>query len=312
MLISVEDRVTLENFTFGDTPTREAIDGLVKEVLALGATFDVSTYDLSNRHDIRQLVVETLMTYLQLAGVIESVGAFYNEYKFQFTRPSDEVFATFDANRVKFLQKMFAQARTAKTWSHIDLHAASQAIGEPRDRLVAALNYLAEQGDVRLEVAGVRQAYRCVKVLKPAEIEALVEELDARFADREVRDVERLESVLELADGNECIAQRLGAYFGEQMDTTCGHCSVCLGEHQPLKPPARTRSLGDREAADVQSVIDLNSPALRAPRQFSRFLCGITSPATSPARLGKNGLFGKWSDIPFQDALEFIDAVMGA
>ena len=35
-----------------------------------GAAFDVSAYELSARHDIRQLVVSTALTYLELDGLI--------------------------------------------------------------------------------------------------------------------------------------------------------------------------------------------------------------------------------------------------
>ena len=59
----------------------------------------------------------------------------------------------------------------------------------------------------------------------------------------------------------------------------------------------------------MQSLLAMNSPALRAPRQLARFLCGINSPAVSRARLGKLALFASWIDVPFQDALEFIDAL---
>ena len=46
MLACPADRVTLENFTYGDTPTAESVESLLAEVLSLGDVFDVSTYDL--------------------------------------------------------------------------------------------------------------------------------------------------------------------------------------------------------------------------------------------------------------------------
>ncbi len=71
--------LTLGNFTYGDTPTAESIAGLLAELLGLTPTFDVSAYDLAQRHDIRQLVVQTLMTYLELEGLLEATGPFYSE-----------------------------------------------------------------------------------------------------------------------------------------------------------------------------------------------------------------------------------------
>ena len=49
----LEDLITLENFTYGDTPTEQSIASLLDDVLGRGATFDVSNYDLSGEHDLR-------------------------------------------------------------------------------------------------------------------------------------------------------------------------------------------------------------------------------------------------------------------
>jgi len=57
--------VTLENFTFGDTPTSESVANLLDEVLGLGPVFDVSVYELSSR-TIFAALVQTLLTYLEL------------------------------------------------------------------------------------------------------------------------------------------------------------------------------------------------------------------------------------------------------
>ena len=43
--------------------------------------------------------------------------------------------------------------------------------------------------------------------------------------------------------------------------------------------------------------------ALGAPRQRARFLCGITSPATSRAKLTRDALFGVLAERRFADVL---------
>lgn len=307
MLACADDRTVLENFTFGDTPTREAIASITRELLSNAGEFDISTYDLSARHDIRLLVVETFITYLELANLIESIGAFYSEYKFVPKKPINQIVASFDPNRQTFLRELFAQAKTAKIWSTLDVPAASETLGQPRERIIAALNYLAEQNLIELEVAGVRQAYRRTKV--PVKIEELIDELEARFADREMRDVERLDAVLELADDNACLSNQLSTYFGEPLGEPCGHCSVCRGEHQPLKPASGGRELGEREAAMVERLLAMQSPALAHPRQVARFLCGITSPAASRARLGRSEHFGALAEVPFEEVMSFVESV---
>src|SRR4051794_301828 len=55
-----DDVPTLENFAYGDTPTREGLTGLLAEVLdhPVGSEFAVSEYELSARHDLRPLVLK--------------------------------------------------------------------------------------------------------------------------------------------------------------------------------------------------------------------------------------------------------------
>ena len=67
-----DDVPTLENFAFGDTPTPEAIAGLLDDVFAhsQGEQFAVSEYELSSRHDVRPLVLKTILTYLELDGFL--------------------------------------------------------------------------------------------------------------------------------------------------------------------------------------------------------------------------------------------------
>jgi ATP-dependent DNA helicase RecQ len=51
----------------------------------------------------------------------------------------------------------------------------------------------------------------------------------------------------------------------------------------------------------------MRSPALAAPRQLARFLCGITSPATTRAKLTRNPAFGLLSEVPFDQVLTIAD-----
>ena len=83
-----DDIPTLENFAFGDTPTREAVAGLLDEIFANeeGAQFAVSEHELSVRLDVRPLVLRTILTYLELEGLLRQGTPFYAGYSF---RPAD-------------------------------------------------------------------------------------------------------------------------------------------------------------------------------------------------------------------------------
>src|SRR3984893_11073185 len=160
MLACGSDVTVLENFTFGDTPDSASISAVTDRVLANSSDFDISVSELSRAHDMRPLVVETLLTYLELAGVIEATEPFYNEYQFTLHKPTQEILARFDTARAEFLGRLFATAIKAEKWFSLDLVRVVGKLRTTRSRIIKAFSFLEEQGDLTLKVAGLRQGYR--------------------------------------------------------------------------------------------------------------------------------------------------------
>jgi ATP-dependent DNA helicase RecQ len=110
---------------------------------------------------------------------------------------------------------------------------------------------------------------------------------------------------LELAVLASCRTNALVSYFGEQRSEPCGHCSFCLeGEAGAL--PAATPVAPLPAGVDVDELARLvaeHPAALTSARQQARFLCGITSPATTRGRLGRHPLFGRLVEQRFADVL---------
>jgi ATP-dependent DNA helicase RecQ len=304
LLACADDATVLENFTYGDTPTPEAVAAVVTEILSQGAAFDVSEYDLSSRHDVRPLVVKTLLAYLELEGAIRATGSFFTEYKFKPQRSSKEILARFDPARADFLHRVLRFARKGVTWFKIDTEEAARALGEPRERILAALSFLDESGDIVLEASGSRQGYRLLEGAPP--VAALCESLAQRFMRREEQDIARMRDVLAYAGHPGCLTRQLLAYFGEERGD-CGHCGHCAGEPAQTLAPARTIHPGASEASRLDALRAEGHAALASPRQVARFLCGIASPATSRAKLRSHALFGSLESTPFHEVLAFAE-----
>ncbi len=299
-----DDLLTLENFSYGDTPEDEAVGAFLDFVLGRGETFDVSSYDLSRDFDIRPLVVSTLLTYLELEGIIEATSPFYREYQFIPRRSSAEILKQYDPERAEFLRGMFRCARKAAIWFHIDLIDSAVKLNTTRERLMQALNYLESQGDLQLKVAGLRQAYRMKKRPAAAELATLRETLIHRFRTREDNDMARLRRVVGLVEDEGCIVRRLLAYFGEDLGADCGHCGRCEGDPARPIPKSAAAPSADVIRRRITEAGALESGrALGSARQRTRFLCGISSPAIARAKLGRNPLFGSLAAAPFQDVL---------
>ncbi len=308
LLACAEDVVTLENFSYGDTPTPQAVAALLTDILGRDERFDVSVYDLSRRHDVRPLVVETLLTYLELENVLRATGPFYTGFKFQPRRPSQEILRDFDPQRAAFLRDVLQHARRGRTWFALEVDQVSRAIGEPRERIVKALGYLEEKGDLVLQTAGLRQGYR--RLENSIDRGALEATMTARFALREEHDIARIRRVCAWAEHDGCLTKGLLDYFGEARGD-CGHCSRCDGEAARPLPATRRTPPGEAEAARLQELRAEGHDALATPRQLARFLCGLSSPATTRAKLRKHRTFGLLQSTPFAEVLTFVEQHAG-
>lgn len=302
-----DDLNVLENFVYGDTPSLDAVEGLVREIFGNDTEFDASEYELSSKHDIRFTVVRTLLTYMELAGHMERGTPFYATYQFKPLKTSAEILATFDAERKTFLANLFRQARKGKIWFQLDADVASQNLAQPRDRIVRALDYLAEQGHIELKVAGVRHRFKLLD--KPGSLAALAKSLHEKSMQREEREIGRLGQVAQLVEHNGCQVSALGGHFGDPLAQPCGHCSWCLQGNRASRLPPRPESRIDPAIlSQAQALGRQHSAELRHPRSLARFLCGVSSPHTIHAKLQKHPLFGVMSHVPFPAVLEQVES----
>jgi ATP-dependent DNA helicase RecQ len=160
-----------------------------------------------------------------------------------------------------------------------------------------------------LKVAGVRRGYRFAH--RPAAVETVVETIVQRFATAERRDIERIAQVVALAASPDCTVRQVLTYFGEQLEHDCGHCDRCLGEAIPPMAPRHDEILTEGDRALIAAVVAEGHTALQAPRQVARFLCGLTSPAASRARLGRDPRFGQLSHHRFAAIAEAASSLAG-
>jgi ATP-dependent DNA helicase RecQ len=310
-----DDIPTLENFAYGDTPTRESLEGLLDEVFGheVGTPFAVSEYELSTGHDIRGLVLKTTLTYLELDGLLVQGTPFFAGYKLRPLSGSlEDVYAAFDERRAGFLRRVVAAGKTGRTWTTLDPDAVSATLGEERSRIVAALEHLEERGLIELQAAEARQ--RFTLVTRPDSASELRDRLVERSERREQVETERIERVVSLVTHDGCQVNALVAYFGEERDEPCGHCSFCLGQTAqalfPAEPLPEIATLVDERA--LGALRAAHADALAAPRQVARLLCGLSSPATSRARLTRDPLYGVLAEHRFAGVLEWCETHVGA
>ncbi|MDB4436019.1 C-terminal helicase domain-containing protein, partial [Akkermansiaceae bacterium] len=316
LLACQDDMRALANFTYGDTPQADALRSILHMLLDQPGEFDISTYQLSRSHDIRPLVINTLLTYLELEGYLKATSPFYSTYKVRFVRNLEHLLNGYDEGEKEFLKKLFDSGKKGSWWIELNPLDSSESLGEPVEKIRKFINDLEDIGDLFVKPSGVRQGYRLLK--KPNDQGELSKRLIALFQRREASDLERLQQVVNHALAPDCLYQSLLSHFGEEMKP-CGHCSRCLGNIPPAKLPSNpTPKITTDQLQIIQNLISEKHSGLRSPRSLARFLCGMTSPATSytwylpegarrKARLTSHDAYSMLEQHDFQNVLELCE-----
>ncbi len=303
LLACPDDAPVLENFAYGDTPTEEALKGLLRELLLAGPDFTVNMYDLSARHDMRLLVLRTAMTYLELLGVLRQGTPFYAGYEVRPFKGVAQVINEFPGEPGEFLGKIFQLAKRGRIWYTLNPDELANRLDVPRRRVVKALEVLEERGLCEVRAGDIRQHY--YRQREKEDAYGLLAELVTRFQVREEKEIVRVGQVLQLTAHDGCQVNALVGYFGEERAEPCGHCTYCTTGHAMQLPAPRLQHPlpGNISVDDLHSLIADNPHALQHPRQRARFLCGLSSPALVRAKLTKHKLFGALEERHFNEVL---------
>ena len=296
-----DDCTTLENFVYGDTPDETSIARLVDEILDAGDKIDVTARELASAHDIRQLVVSTLLTHLELFGIIQFDGYYYSEIRFETHRSSSEILSGYSEQQAVFLKKIFASCQKARKWITLDMDAAIERSGHPRDVILRAMESLQDQQHITLQMAGYRQRFKRIQtVVDRAE---LCRKLTELFAQHEQLEIDRIDAMVAYAQEETCLTNQLLSYFGEPIEP-CGHCGVCLGDVPASLLERQVPPINPSVLGEIIALAQKYPSALSQPRQQARFLCGLNSPGITAQRaLRGNSLFASCAGTPFKNLL---------
>lgn len=267
----------LENFAYGDTPTRDGIRRVLEEIrLSEKNLFKVRQYTLSRMSDIRLLPLKTMLVYLEMAEIIFPKYTYFENYTFKYLISAESIVEKFEGERAQFVKAIFDNSKTAQIWTHADVEGAAVSSCSDRQRVLTALEYFHEKGWIDLQPKSAIEVFEIIN--SEFDVESVTEELLKLFVEKEEKEIVRLHAMIDFFEADQCLAKGLSAYFGEQLDHDCRRCSVCL-EGRPTK--LLSSKLPSLDRFNLNELIQPLADTAAAPMSTSlitRFLCGISSP----------------------------------
>jgi ATP-dependent DNA helicase RecQ len=304
LLLVGEDRITLENFTYGDTPSRHSvgrlIDGLADRPES--KTLYLSHYKLSTETDVRILVLRTLLTYLELDGYLKGTSPRYESYKVKPLVTSKSILDRFDGERRDFLAGIFTSLTKGRTWFTLDMASTAEKLKVDRSRIVKAVEYMNEQNWLEVQVSDLVHGYRWLRRIEQPK--TLADKLYKRLADRERGEIVRLDDMFELAKAGNCQSQTLSQHFGESLPKPCGHCTACLGQGPWTIPETSSQRVGSSSLKAIEELAAEFPDRFTTARDRARFLCGLSTPSFVRSRLTRHASYGVCDRIPFSEVLK--------
>jgi ATP-dependent DNA helicase RecQ len=302
MLLAPEDRTVLENFTYGDTPSRHSVGRLIELLSSEPETCYLSHYKLSYETDIRILVVRTLLTYLELDGYLKATSPRYDTYKIKPLVTSKSILDRFEGERREFLAGVFASLTKGRTWFTLNTTLAADKLKVDRARIIKAVDYMSEQNWLEVQVSDLVHGYRWLQRIEQPK--TLADSLYQRLAERERGEIVRLDGVFEIAKADSCQPHTLSQHFGESLPQPCGHCSACVGEGPLTIPKTASPPVGASALKAIEDLAAEYPDRFTTARDRARFLCGLSSPGFVRGRLTRHASYGVCDRVPFADVVK--------
>ncbi len=301
----------LENFVYGDTPERQAVDKLLQVIQQqTGRTWETRLIGLSYELDIRILPLKTLLVYLDMEGVIKPRYTRFDEYAFKYRVQPADILAHFEGERREFVQEVLKGCRTKKTWTYADIDAILCGYGRAdRPRVVAALDYFCEKGWIELQAKQEVEAYEVL--VRDFDLAALSKKLCGLFAAKESHEIRRIQAMVDFFESDSCLSGQLARYFGDEIGTDrCGHCSFCTTGRAAIPQTVKRRPLNEIDFREVTGEFVRVARNRCSVSNVTKFLCGVTSPALMKLNARRLARFGALERYPFLEVRRWVSDLL--
>lgn len=304
VLGNLDDVTTLENFVYGDTPEKSSLARFFADILenTQNNLWQCQIYSLSHLTNIRQLTLKTLLVQCELLGVLIPKYSYFAEYRYYFKSDRAAILSKFNDDRQAFLNQLFDATDFKIKWGSIDINEFVLQSGLERERVLSALEYLHEQGDIELESKQLIDVYQVdtSQLTNPE----LVSQLATYFLSNEKSEVARINTMLRYFQLDSCLSHNLARYFDDQSaPKQCGHCSVCRNQVAKLQYIETQKQVNENQIHDYLAPLDsalTGQGFALSDTLATRFLIGLTQPVFTKVKASKMAGYAVYDSVPFE------------
>ncbi len=307
VLANLDGVQVLENFVYGDTPERENIKSVIDDIKSAKDNWETQIYKLSTETNIRQLPLQTLLVYLEMLEVIVPRYSYFATYRFKTQLNIPDILARFKGERINFLKAIFDYSDSARVWTTVNFDKIIANYSTDRSRIVAALDYLHDQGMIYLESTQMTEVFSVNQ--SKLQNDEVVDMVYDKFIQKEEAEVGRIDHMIEMFGSESCLAYNLSTYFGENLEwKECGHCSVCNGKVAKLEKSISLKPLTKEWVEELLSDFKdyLPSNIDYSSDFYTRFLCGIHTPIFTKLKASSFTSYGKLADYRYAEVKEIV------
>ncbi|KAH9944291.1 ATP-dependent DNA helicase [Epithele typhae] len=313
MFLCASDLPVLEGFARGDTCAKRDIELWIQEVATKepgsDGTLDFNLYKQAKDYDIRQNVLGLCYAQLELDhGYIRATTPFFEIYDISSRTPAGWQAVLGDISPAAVVIRTHWTLKAGKY--QINLVHAAQYSRMERTKNPKTLTILHPAGHIWSKPSQLRNRYMVLNAMPKSskDIKSLATTMYQRMVGREEEAVEKIRKVIGYATADDCMAQGLATYFGDDdavPDGMCGHCTFCTTgagvEYEPI-----AQSVPSPHA--IRAILDA-CPERDDPRLLARMAFGITSPRLTIGKWStSHPLFGSMVNTDFNALVAAFDA----
>lgn len=306
ILANNENITVHENFVYGDTPEKNAIQTLLSQIQNTQEPFwEIKLISLANELNIRVLPLKTLLVYLEMEGIIKPKYTYFEEYSFLNT-DTHAIINRFQGERSNFIAAIFNNCIKKQKFTYVDIQAIISNYNTDRNRIIVALEYFEEKGLLELQA---KQSVERFEITNPNfDLNSCTEKMYNLFVQKEQVEIKRIHNMLRFFEADNCLSIQLAEYFGEELPfDKCGHCSHCTDGKADFHSSCHLEPI---ESFDFNSVTQEFVTAIQdqySEVNLTKFLCGIYTPIFRKYKIRPLQNFARLERYSFADVKQWIN-----